>query len=288
MNLSRRMFTAVPFAFALPAIAQTATPRRLIIIGGTARTAEDLIPQALWRGYSVVAVARRPERVRFKPSARLRIVKADILDIDALGAAFSGLGDEVVLSVVGPRNGSAAEIPESDLMSKGLENLIVLMKRNGNRRLILSSSASVERVHKLGYTATTPKPSDLKMEDGSLWYYNMRGPYNDMGRMEQIALASGLEATALRVGFLVKEPALGDLSVAIDTEIPIRRLVTYPDYAAYMLDSIDDASTYNRIIGVFGAREMIPGVNLDLEAEMKEQRAILEQVKSDLKADPKP
>ncbi len=37
----------------------------ILVIGATSRTANELIPQALWRGHEVIAFARRPYRVRF-------------------------------------------------------------------------------------------------------------------------------------------------------------------------------------------------------------------------------
>lgn len=53
---------------------------RIVVIGATARTADELIPQALWRGHEVVAVARRPYRVRFAEHPRLTILEGDVYD----------------------------------------------------------------------------------------------------------------------------------------------------------------------------------------------------------------
>ena len=84
---------------------------KIVIIGATARTANYMIPQALWRGHEVVAVARRPYRVRHKPHPRLTIVKGDVYEQASIEAALSGDGDEIVISVYGPRVDPTIEIP---------------------------------------------------------------------------------------------------------------------------------------------------------------------------------
>ena len=268
----------------LPQAAETGAPKPIIVIGATARSADDLIPQALWRGHWVVAVARRPQRIRYQNHPRLKLVKADVYDVDDMAKAFSGRGDEVVISVFGPRIDPNDEIPETDLMSKGTENVIGLMKKNGNKRLFVTSSAAVETVAGLGYTPTTPRPAGLTLANG-LWYYNMRGPYNDMGKMEKIALASGLKAVVLRPGQLMVEPPRGDLRVKLDGDSPDRRLITYPDFAAMILDNLENDAFVGHIVNAYSDREMTLGENVDLNAELAKMRATLNQVKEDLAAE---
>ena len=258
--------------------------KRIIVIGATARTADDLIPQAIWRGFDVIAVARRPQRVRYQAHPQLRLVKADVYDADAMAAAFSGKGDEAVVSVFGPRVEPTEEIPDTDLMSKGTENIIALMKKNGNKRLFVTSSGAVGTIAKLGYTAVTPKPAGLTLETG-LWYYTMRGPYIDMGRMEKIALASGLQSTVLRPEVLIEEPARGDALLAVNESPPRSRFIAYADFAAFILDNLDTSTYVGKTVGVYSPREVKFGENINVNAELKKLHDTMEQVKQDLSAD---
>ena len=83
---------------------------KILVVGATARTADELIPQALWRGHEVIALARRPYRVRYAPHPRLTIVKGDVYDQASIEAALSGDGREIILSIYGPRLDPSEEI----------------------------------------------------------------------------------------------------------------------------------------------------------------------------------
>ena len=155
----------------------------VVVIGATARTADEMIPQALWRGHEVVAVARRPYRVRIKEHPRLTILEGDVYDQASIEAALSGRGDEVVISVYGPSIDPTIEVPETDLMSQGTINIINAMKKKGNTNLMVTGSMAAPRVAAKGYKADTPKPSDVTPQSG-LWDYNLRVPYNDILMME--------------------------------------------------------------------------------------------------------
>ena len=256
----------------------------VVIIGATAKTANELIPQALWRGHEVVAVARRPYRVRHAPHDRLTVLKGDVYDKASMAAALSGDGDEVVISVYGPRIDLESVIPETDLMSQGITNIIEAMKAKGNKRLIATSSTSVQEVAKRGYTVDTPQPEGLAQGKG-LWFYNMRGPYIDMIKMEEIVLASGLNATVLRPGQMLVQPARGNILVTVDTETPNRRIITYPDFAAFILDQVESDQYVGNIVGVYSDTVMDFNSNIDLEAEGEKLRQAKLQAERDLAAD---
>ena len=117
---------------------------RVLIIGATSRSAAELIPQALERGYQVTALARRPEAVRFEHS-RLTVVKGDVYDVDSLVAAMRG--DEVVITMVGPRVDPMKEVEFMDLYTVGTANIMqarqwgVQYARDGIRVVSVSPGA---------------------------------------------------------------------------------------------------------------------------------------------------
>jgi putative NADH-flavin reductase len=252
---------------------------KVVIIGATARTANYMIPQALWRGHEVVAVARRPQRVRHKPHPRLTIVKADVYDQASIEAALSG--DEVVISVYGPRVDPTVEVPETDLMSLGTTNIINAMKAKGNRRLFVTTSTAMQEVVKRGYKADTPKPEGISGESG-LWFYNLRGPYNDMLKMEGIVKESGLDFIIFRPAQLMEEPPRGNLLLTVNTETPNRRIIMYPDFAAIILDQVESDTYLGDTIGVYSETTMDQVENVDFESAVKKLKAIKAEVDADL------
>ncbi len=253
---------------------------RVVIIGATARSANELIPQALWRGHEVVAVARRPYRVRHAPHARLTILKGDVYNKEHMAAAIRGGDNEIVISVYGPRTDLNSVIPDTDLMSQGTTNIIEAMKAKGTTRLFVTSSMGVVELKKLGYTADTPKPDGLTEEAG-LWFYNMRGIYIDMARMEDIALASGLDATVLRPGQLLVQPARGNLKYTAG-EPPRRRIITYADFAAFILEQAESEELIGQTVGVFSDELIEIGGNFDVEKEAKLMEAAKAEAEADL------
>ena len=258
--------------------------KRVVIIGATARTANYMIPQALWRGHEVVALARRPYRVRIQKHPRLTIVKGDVYDQASIEAALSGGDNEIVISIYGPRVDPTIEIPETDLMSQGTTNIINAMKAKGNRRLFVTTSTAMQEVVRRGYKADTPKPEGVTAASG-LWFYNLRGPYNDMLKMEGIVKESGLDFIIFRPVQLMEEPPRGNFLLTVNTETPNRRVIMYPDFAAVMLEQVSSNQYIGDTIGVYSNTSMDDVENVDFDTAVRKLRAMKAEVDADLAAD---
>lgn len=258
---------------------------KIVIIGATARTADELIPQALWRGYEVIAFARRPYRVRHADHPRLTKIKGDVYDKASIEAALSGDGSEIVVSLYGPRVDPTVGIPETDLMSQGTTNIIEAMKAKGNNRLFVTGSMAAPRVWRLGYEADTPQPENVTAESG-LWAYNLRGPYNDMRLMEEITRESGLDYIILRPGSLVVEPPRGTARVTVsEDEVPSKRVVMYSDFAAWILEQLESDEFLYKTVSIFSdtLRSELP--TQSFESSIEGLRRMKEEAEADLAAD---
>lgn len=226
----------------------------LVVIGATAATCEDLIPLALERGYKVVGIARRPEAVTLKHE-RLTILKGDVYDRASIEAALNGT--ETVISVFGPRVDITQPIPEMDLYSTGYTNVIAAMRIKGNTRLLATSSIGAQKAF------TTKPAADAPRSDQWLW--QIRGIYTDMRLMESIVRSSGLDYTILRPGQLMPEPARDDLRLAIDEDAPDLRLITYADFAQFILDAAISNSYVGNTVGLYSDRQLQYGVNFSTD-----------------------
>lgn len=226
----------------------------LVIIGATAATCENLIPLALERGYTVVGIARRPAAVNLRHQ-RLTILKGDVYDRASIEAALNGT--ETVISLFGPRVDITQSVPTMDLFSTGYNNVIAAMRAKGNTRLLATSSIGAQK----SFT-TKPGPDAPRADQ---WLWQIRGIYTDMRLMESIVRDSRLDYTILRPGQLMSEPARHDLKLAVDEDAPELRLITYADFARFMLDTATGDSYIGKTIGLYSDRQLQYGVNFSTD-----------------------
>ena len=76
----------------------------------------------------------------------------------------------------------------------------------------------------------------------------------------------------LRPPFLVEEPARGDLLVSVDVDSPKQRMLTYADFAAFVLDQVQDQAYVGRTVGLYSERRLQWGGNADFD-ELAEEAA---------------
>jgi len=99
------------------------------------------------------------------------------------------------------------------------------------------------------------------MSDG--WRFNARYLYHDMAEMERMVEESGLEFVILRPGFMVDEPARGDLKFATEGATPKQRTITYADFASFTLAQVAGDDYLGQAVGIYS------DIIMDPAAEMK-------------------
>ncbi len=271
----RRAFVLILLATALTVMSPSASfamgekeetaVKRIVLIGATARSGREIIRQGLEQNYEIVGLARSPHKITTE-HPNLTMVKGDVRDQATLEAAMSG--DEVVVSVFGfptPDN-PMAEIGEVDLYTVGVRNLLAAMKAKGNTRLIYTSSTGVERRNP---NPIKPGPEASMAE---MWHWNARHLYTDMAESEEMVFDSGVEAIVLRPGFMVEEPARGDMKITTQGDTPESRIITYADFAAFILQQTDSDEYIGEALGMFSDTKLQFGVNVDFEAEVEKAK----------------
>lgn len=243
--------------------AASATPPRLVVIGATARSSREIIRQALERGHAVVAVARRPGEIEPK-DPRVTPRRGDVYETATLEAAISP-GD-VVISMVGPRVAPDQEVPpDFDLFTTGTDNIIAAMKKRGSRRLLVASSLGVENQQ----AVPANRPADMS-NPATMWLWNSRHLYRDMAEMEQRVRRSGLDHVIFRPPFLVAEPRRGDVRLSVNVDSPKGTMMTYTDFAAFVLDQASDDRHLGQTVGLYTDRILQFGVNADFDELARE------------------
>ncbi len=109
---------------------------RITVFGATGGTGKQLVEQALAAGYEVVAYARNPSKLNIT-NEHLTVVQGELSDQALIGNAIRGT--DVVLSTLGPRGGS-----KNKPITQGMQNIIAAMKKQGVRRLIITSTLSAK------------------------------------------------------------------------------------------------------------------------------------------------
>jgi putative NADH-flavin reductase len=175
----------------------------LAIFGATGGTGRHVVEQALAAGHEVTTLVRDPARVNLE-HARLRVVPGSIQDRAAIETALDGAAvsastpgsglAEAVISTLGPR--SNAPVFE---ISRGMENLVAVMRQCGVRRLVMSAG--------LGVPDPQDRPDLINRVIGGLLGLAAPNVAEDMRRAVIIVQTSGLDWTVLRAPRLVDRPA---------------------------------------------------------------------------------
>ncbi|MEU5702602.1 NAD(P)-dependent oxidoreductase [Streptomyces aurantiacus] len=212
---------------------------KLVIFGANGPTGRLATEQALAEGHTVTAVTRRPDTYPLG-GARLRVVGADVHDAGAVDRAVAG--QDAVLSTLGlPYTKEPVTV-----YSDGVANMIKAMDVHGVRRLVCVSSMGVDPEHAPGESFTFRKliaPMLLKMG---------RTLYEDMGRMEQIVRASGLDWTIIRPAGLFDGTAPTDYVVG-KPRTP-GRFTSRNDLADALVRSAVDSRNVDEVIEVVTTR----------------------------------
>jgi putative NADH-flavin reductase len=225
----------------------------ILVIAATARTAPEILQQAVAQGRRVTALARHPEGIELH-DPNLKVVHGDVYDLPSLAAAMTGA--ETVISLIGPKVELGKEMGYVDIYSVGIATVIAAMKLKGNRRLIAVSSGGTEQIPE-------EKPTDGNPIDE--WCWRERNLYGDMQRMEKIIAVSGLEYVVLRPRGFMKGPKLDNLKLAVHehaTDFDQYRdrsvrtpgensQLSYADFATLVLSLVDGNRYLGTSVGVY-------------------------------------
>lgn len=236
----------------------------IALFGATARSGREIIRQGLQRGHTIKGFARTPSKLGVEHE-NLTLFKGDIYERDTIDPVLEG--HEVVVSMIGvpaPED-PAAEIGPVDIYTVMGEHLISAMREKGNTRLIMASSTGVE--HRMDVDAPRPPPGDLSER----WKWLARHLYDDMWKMEEMIANSGLDYMLLRPGFMVEETARHDMKFNTTGDTPGARVITYEDFATFILDNLDDGEYWNMALGMYSDTIMDPAA--EIEKHLARQKA---------------
>jgi len=201
---------------------------QLALFGGTGRTGQQVVAQALAAGHTVTALMRNPARLNTS-NPQLAVVAGDVQDAAQVAAAMRGA--QAVISVLGPTgNEPLFEV------SAGMAHILAAMEAQGARRLIVSLGAGVADPH--------DRPQAFHRVMNFLVRRMARYVYEDMRRVDGLVRASGLDWTIVRVPMLTDGPRTGHVKAGYVGQ-GLGPRVSRADLADFMLRQLAD-QTYLR------------------------------------------
>ena len=200
----------------------------IIIFGSTGGTGQQLIKQALEKGYSVSAFARSPEKIILKHE-RLKVIKGDVLNLQSVEKAIQN-HDAVLCSI-----GLSSVMDKSNLRAKGTKNIIQAMQGSGINRLVCQSALGVSESYNL-------LPFFYKMFIVPLF---MKHLYSDHELQETYIKESKLKWTIIRPAVLTNNELTGKYQHGIGTDNKsITAKISRADTADFMLKQLINESYF--------------------------------------------
>ena len=198
---------------------------KLLVIGATGRTGQEIVQQALARGHHVTGFVRSPESISVK-NERLFVLKGNVINENQLFQAMQN--QDAVISTLGPRE---VFKPTSMLHDSAVATTRA-MNRSGVKRLVVLSAAA----HFPGI------PNRIAS-------FIMRNHMRDSLAMEENVQASGLDWTIARPPRLTQE----DYSTYRSREGAAPKMgfsLARKAVAAFMLDAIEQNKHFHKIVGI--------------------------------------
>ena len=144
----------------------------ILVTGATGTVGRQVIEQLVKRGADVRALVRDPAKANFP--AGVAVAQGDLLDVDALRSAFSGVSTLFLLNAVAPDEFMQALIALNLARQAGVERIVYLSVIHSDLYVNVPHFAgkfAVERmIEKMGFNATILRPAyfmnnDLTIKD---------------------------------------------------------------------------------------------------------------------------
>lgn len=133
----------------------------ILVTGATGKVGSQVVDQLVKRGADVRALVRDPSKANFP--AGVSVVQGDLLDVDSLRNAFSGISTLFLLNAVTPDEFTQALIALNVARETGIERIVYLSVIHGELYVNVPHFAgklAVERmIEQMGLGATILRPA---------------------------------------------------------------------------------------------------------------------------------
>lgn len=202
----------------------------ILILGATGRTGKHVLAEALRRGHKARVLVRDPSKITVS-SPLLQIVEGTPTDTAILSDAMEGC--EAILSALNVSR--VNDFPwanlrtPKDFLSTVMKNIISAAPGQGIRRLIFTSAWGVAETRK-------------DIPGWFRWFIeksNIRYPYEDHARQEELVARSSLEWTSVRPAGLINSKKIKKVIVSFNNHPKPRLVISRLNVARFILDILE-------------------------------------------------
>lgn len=197
---------------------------KITVFGATGGAGKQLVEQALAARYEVVAYARNPSKLSISHE-HLTVVQGELSDQALIENAIRGT--VAVLSTLGPRGGS-----KNKPITQGMQNIIAAMKKQGVRRLIITSTLSAKD--------SNDKPTLRTKAMVNLVKTTMHGAYEDIVSAAETVRNSDLDWTIVRLTMLNNYAKSGKVKAGYVGDGKVGTWISRADIADFMLKQVEN------------------------------------------------
>lgn len=133
----------------------------ILVTGATGRVGRQVVQQLVQRGVAVRALVRDPSKASFP--AGVEVVQGDLLDLDALRAAFKGVSTLFLLNAVAGDEFTQALITLNIAREAGVERVVYLSVLHSERFVNVPhfavKSGAERMIAQMGFSATILRPA---------------------------------------------------------------------------------------------------------------------------------
>ena len=203
---------------------------KLLVIGAAGKTGREVVKQALAAGHEVTAFVHQADEY---DAANVRVVEGDATDGAEIEKAI--IGQDAVIDTIG----GATPYKETTLESSAASAIINAMKRNGVRRLVVTSMIGEGE-----------SKANASIYERLLLATFLRGADKDKAAMESAVKASDLDWVILRPAILNDDAATGNVKV-FDAETGEKaHKITRADLAAFMLEQLSSDQYLHKAVTI--------------------------------------
>ena len=203
---------------------------KLLVLGATGGTGQQVVTQALDAGYDVTALARTPGKVTLH-HPHLRVLEGGLADAAALADAMRS--QDAVISAIG----RGKTFKSDHLIERSVPAVLAAMQNAGVRRLMFTSAISVGATFQ-------DSPLIAKVFFSTL----LRDIYADKAIGEDLIRRSSLDWTIVQPAQLNDGPLTRRYRCGERLALSGMPAISRANAAHFLLDRINDASTCGRTI----------------------------------------
>ena len=191
---------------------------KILLIGATGGTGQEILPRLLSAGHTVTALVRRPDAITTKHE-HLVVMPGGVRDPDLVDSAVQG--QDAVICAFGPR-----ALGKDDIQEVLMRNLVAAMTKRGVKRLVNLSAWGAQDTQK-----------SISLMQVILQKVILRNIFADKMRGEKLLFASALDYVNVCPGRLLNEPARGGVKASADGA-GIKHSMTRADLAQWMVEQL--------------------------------------------------